>query len=662
MRPDDLARWRALGRRYRDDGPLRGLDALWDRGIGALRRVRVRAGRFLSQAARVLALEPSVAAVSDSALRGAAAELRERLGRGRETPAELERACAVVREVARRRMGMLPHAEQIAGALAMHAGAVAEMATGEGKTLTAVFPAVFAAWRGRGCHVVTANEYLARRDAEGMASVYAFLGLRVAHIGSESPAPERREAYGADVTYVSNKDVAADFLRDRLALGRKGGLVAVLLDQLRGTPRRSSDRMVQRGLESAIVDEADSILVDEAVTPLLISTEAPNPGQEEAVLEAGRLAEALEPPRDYRFDGRRREVALTGPGRDRLAVLAAPLGGLWTGTRRREELVVQALTARHCYHRDLHYVVQGDEVVIVDEFTGRLMPDRTWRHGLHEAVEAKERVPVNLPKDTVARISFQRFFRLYRRLCGMTGTAWEARGQLWHVYRLPIAVIPVHRPCRRAMGRDRVYATSEARWRAVVDAARRVHETGRPLLVGTRSIGASLRLSEMLSAAGVEHSVLNGVQDADEADVVARAGERGAVTVATNMAGRGTDIRLAAGVAELGGLAVFATERHEAGRIDRQLFGRSARQGDPGSAQVFASLEDDLLRRYAPVRARAIRLLPTWRGRVLAGFLARSALALAQRRAERTAERLRRAVLAHDQQFDEMLGFTGDGR
>jgi len=492
-----------------------------------------------------------------------------------------------------------------------------------------------------------------------MGSIYRFCGLRVAHTEQGMLPPDRRDAYEADVTYCTNKEVTADFLRDRLALGRLQDLPSALLGKIAEGRGSGTDRLVQRGLEFAIVDEADSVLIDEAVTPLIISGDAPNPQQVEAFKEAVELANRLEPDRDYHVSERWREVDLTVAGKARLAELSGPIGGVWHGMRRAEELVVQALTARQFFLCEKQYVLQDGKVVIVDEFTGRLMPDRTWRDGLHQAIEAKEGLEVNLPKDTYARISFQRLFRMYRKLAGMTGTAAEAWREFWQIYRLPVVVIPTNRPCVRRILPDRVFATDSVKWEAVVEEIRCLHAAGRPVLVGTRSVRASEHLAGLLATEGLEHQVLNAVRHAEEARIVAEAGQPGRITVATNMAGRGTDIKLGADVAERGGLHVLATERHEAGRIDRQLFGRSARQGDPGSAQAFVSLEDELPRRYTPHLRSAVAARYGSTGREVASRWAARLFDVAQRRAERLALRQRKAVLGTDQWLDEYLGFAG---
>jgi len=653
------ASWRTVSRGSTGKKLSRGLDAAWEAGVGFVGRFVPRTSLFLRRARRIVALEKEFSGMGDAKLREAAVDLRDLFRLKRDTPREIDRAFALVREVASRTIGERPFLVQVAGALAIESGCVAEMVTGEGKTLTATMPATVAGWRGRGCHVITVNDYLARRDAEWMGKIYRFSGLRVAYIEQPMNPADRRAAYQADITYCTNKEVTADFLRDRLTLGRLRGLPSALLAKIALGRGSEMDRLVQRGLHSAIVDEADSVLIDEAVTPLIISGDAPNPEQVEAFRQASQLARELEEDRHYRVNHRYREVDLTPAGKERLAELSHALGGVWTGTRRREELVVQALTAREHYLLDKQYVVDKEKVVIVDEFTGRLMPDRTWRDGLHQAVEAKELLTVNPPKDTYARISFQRFFRLYQKLSGMTGTAAEGRREFWQIYHMPVAVIPTNRPSIRRVFRDRVFASERAKWGAVVEEIRQVHESGRPLLVGTRSVRASEHLSGLLAAEGLEHVVLNAVRHAEEAQIVAGAGQVGRITVATNMAGRGTDIRLGRGVAELGGLKVIATERHEAGRIDRQLFGRTARQGDPGDALALVSLEDELVRRHAPHLSAAQRRTYGKAEREISSPLTRGIFNLAQRRAERLALRQRKAVLRTDDWLDEYLGFAG---
>ncbi len=637
----------------------KGLDAAWDRAAGLAVRASKSTAKILARADGILAMESKYRDLTDEKLRASGLDIRERFRLGRETPEDVDRACAIVREVAWRQLGLKPFAAQVAGALAMEAGCIAEMATGEGKTLTATMPATLGGWRGRGCHVITANDYLATRDAKNMQAVYGFFGLRCAAIDAEMPPPARAEAYQADITYCTNKEVAADFLRDRLALGRLKSLPQALLSKIAQGSGAPTDKLVQRGLFYAIVDEVDSILIDEAVTPLIISGQAPNAEQVEAFRQSARLAGQLEEKTHYKADARYHEIELTRAGREQLGKLACGLGGIWAGARRREELVVQALTAEVFYRQGKQYVIQEDKVVIVDEFTGRLMPDREWRDGLHQAVSAKEGLEIEPPKDTYARISFQRFFRQYRRLCGMTGTAAEARAEFWQIYHMPVVVIPTNRPCIRQLQPDRVFANAQAKWAAIVEEVRRLHQLGRPVLIGTRSVQASEHLGQLLGEAQLECQILNAVRHEAEAQIVAGAGKGGRITVATNMAGRGTDIKLGRGVAELGGLHVIATERHEAGRIDRQLFGRCARQGDPGSAQALVSMEDELVARHCP---SLLKPLPR-RAKLLGGEVStawnRKLFDLAQQKAQRLALRQRKGVLSSDDWLDEYLGFAG---
>jgi preprotein translocase subunit SecA len=637
----------------------RGLDAVWNAGVGLVDRLLPRYRLFGRRVERILALEKHFSQLTDSKIRDEAGMLREVFRRNRDTPLDIERSFALVREVAFRQIGEKPFPVQIAGALALEAGCVAEMATGEGKTLACTMPVTVAGWRGRGCHVITVNDYLARRDAEWMGRIYRSCGLTVAYIEQQTPPAERQAAYTADVTYCTNKEVAADFLRDRLLLGRLRGLSSTLAAKMASGGRQIADRLVQRGLHYAIVDEADSILIDESVTPLIISGDAPNPEQIDSFRQASQIADQLESQIDYNIDDRYREIELTGRGKARLEELTGNMGGLWKANRRRQEMINQALTAKELYLRDKHYVVDDDKVVIVDEFTGRLMPDRTWRDGLHQAIEAKEKVEINAPKDTYARISFQRFFRMYRKLAGMTGTATEAAAEFWQIYQLPVVRIPTNRPCIRKNLPTIALPTESAKWATIVRQIRHMHKTGRPILVGTRSVRASEHLSQLLKAENLDHQVLNAVYHQQEAQIVAGAGQEGQITVATNMAGRGTDIKLGRGVAKLGGLHVLGAEPNESARIDRQLFGRGARQGDPGSAQGIFSLEDEIATRYATKTASYFKNRYTHTENDVSSALVRGVFRLAQHRAEKLALRRRKSVLKTDHWLDEQLGFAG---
>jgi preprotein translocase subunit SecA len=410
-----------------------------------------------------------------------------------------------------------------------------------------------------------------------------------------------------------------------------------------------------RGLCFAILDEADSVLIDEARVPLIISHKDERDDQETLYREALELAADLEHQRDFRLDPVRREIELTDAGKDRLAERAIGMGALWSGSRRREELVRQALFAREFLIRDQHYLVKDGKIQIIDEYTGRLMPDRSWERGLHQLVETKEGCEVTAQAETLARISYQRFFRRYLRLSGMTGTAREVAGELWSVYRLNLVTVPTNRPLRRIEHSGRVFRKAAAKWGAVVERICKLSSEGRPVLVGTTSVGASEHLSALLTARGVRHQILNARQDQEEAETIANAGQAGTVTVATNMAGRGTDIKLGDRVADSGGLHVIATERHEAGRIDRQLYGRCGRQGDPGSYQYIVSLEDDLVAKNS--WRWLARLIPgTAKGTAFFGALI---VNLSQRGAEGRYAKIRRRLLKLDEQVGKMLAFSG---
>jgi preprotein translocase subunit SecA len=548
---------------------------------------------------------------------------------------------------------------QIQAGHVLAAGALAEMETGEGKTLAATLPACAAALAGVPVHVITANDYLVARDAAEMRPLYASLGLTVGAVTEAERDPARRRAaYGCDVTYGTAKGIAFDYLRDALERRRARAAGQRLAP---GDPL--ADRLLLRGLCFAIVDEADAVLIDEAGMPLILSASATAPDASRSYRSAVRLARVLEEARDFRRDPRSGAFELTDAGRRRLEPLACPLGGFWTGPRRREEWVVRGLVALHGMVRDRDYLVREGRIEIIDPPTGRTAPDRSWEGGLHQMVEVKEGCAVTPPRETLARISYQRFFRRYLRLAGTTGTAREVARELWSVYGLRTVRIPTRLPVRRQALGARVFPTGAVRWDAVVARVREMHGAGRPVLVGTGSVGASEQLSALLAAAGLPHRVLNARQDAGEAAIVARAGEAGAITVATRMAGRGTDIRLGPGVAERGGLHVIATERGPARRIDRQLAGRCGRQGDPGSHELLLSLEDEPVVQRVPER---LRRCAAWLSllRPLGSFPeipARGLTRWPQRAEEVRSARNRSSLVALDEVRDAQLAFAGRG-
>jgi preprotein translocase subunit SecA len=639
---------------------LRGLDSVVHGCIGVYQRRSARLAALNATATQIDAQAPQWVELSDARLQEKLLEFREQFRRkGKGSDELVISALGAIREAADRQLGLRPFHVQLMGALALHRGFLAEMATGEGKTLTAGLAGVLAGWTRNPCHIVTVNDYLVERDAAWLRPLYHFCGVRVGCVTAEMGPPDRLKGYGCDVTYTTSKELLADFLRDRLRLGHLAHPTRRLIRYLLAPQAAAAEGLLLRGLHTAIVDEADSLLIDEAVTPLIISA----PHKNELLKNAGRTAQqivaSLKVEADYRTNLRYKEIELTDTGRKKLAEGAASLPGLWRGYDRRLELVRQALVAREFYVRDKHYIIENGKIVIVDEFTGRPMPQRTWREGMHQAIEAKEGLEISDPSETIARLSFQRFFRCFHRLCGMTGTAHEASGELWQVYKLPVITIPTNRPCIRQHWPDRYFLDEDSKRLAVVDEIQRLHQTGRSLLVGMRSVLASERLAAMLAERSLECKVLNATHLKEEAAIVALAGEQGNITIATNMAGRGTDIKLGHGVSKLGGLHVLATERHESGRVDRQLFGRSARQGDPGSAQAFVSLEDELIRRHLPRPAREL-LTRALRAKMPGSEkLARTSFAMAQRNAQHLAFKQRRSVLRTDTWLEEALSFAG---
>jgi len=598
-----------------------------------------------------------VDALDDAALRARIDRLRPALRRQGFEPALVGEAFALLREASGRVLGRRHFDTQMMGAWGLLNGRLVEMATGEGKTLTAALAAATAALAGRPVHVITVNDYLAQRDAHDLGPLYRFLGLDVGAVVQGMPPPERRRAYAQPIAYCTNKELAFDYLRDRVALGERHSPLHMLLERLGGA--RAAEGLVLRGLHFAIVDEADSVFIDEARTPLILSATAQGSELAENCRQALALAQTLQPGRDFKIDLSIHLVTLTDDGLDAVDDFAEPLDGVWTSLRGREELVRQALSALHFFRRDEHYVVADGKVQIVDESTGRILPDRSWERGLHQMIETKEGVELTNERKTLARITYQRLFRRYLVLGGMTGTAREVAPELRAVYGLSVVPVPLNKPSLRMMHPPRLLATAAEKWQAVAEEVQRVAlGDGRPVLIGTRSVKASEDISAVLTQRGLAHALLNAKQDSAEAEIVARAGEAGRITVATNMAGRGTDILLDDAVLQRGGLHVILTEYHETQRVDRQLFGRCARQGDPGSCAVIVSLEDELFTVQAPwaTRLAALRLAG---GRALSPHHIQTLRRLAQARAQRLHAQVRVQNLKQDRQLDQLLSFTG---
>ena len=583
--------------------------------------------RLQGQVEIINGLEPKIQGLSDDELRAKTGEFKGRLARGATLEDILPEAFAVVREAARRTVGMRHFDVQLMGGIVLHEGRIAEMKTGEGKTLVATLPAYLNALTGKGVHIVTVNDYLARRDAEWMGEIYRFLGLSVGVIVHGLDYDERRQAYSADVTYGTNNEFGFDYLRDNMVL--------------------YAEQMVQRPLHYAIVDEVDSILIDEARTPLIIS--GPSEEAPEQYYRFARLVPRLQRDAHYTVDEKAKTVALTEAGVARIEELLN-IENLFDDEHfQLNHYVIQALKAATLFKRDRDYIVKDGEVIIVDEFTGRLMYGRRYSDGLHQAIEAKENVKIERESQTLASITFQNYFRMYEKLAGMTGTAKTEEEEFQKIYGMDVVVIPTHKPMIRIDHPDAVYRTAKAKFEAVVEEVCQLHAQGRPVLVGTISIEKSEMLSRMLQQRGIPHSVLNAKHHDKEAEIIKDAGQMGAVTIATNMAGRGTDIVLGEGVNELGGLHIIGTERHESRRIDNQLRGRAGRQGDRGSSRFYVSLEDDLMRLFGSERVSAIMERLGWEAdEVIEHPQISKAIENAQKRLESYHFDIRKQVLEYD--------------
>ena len=532
--------------------------------------------RFEKIANEIVAKDSEMSALSDEELKNKTQEFKERLEKGESLNDLVVDAFAVVREADYRVLGEKPYFVQILGGLAIHYGNIAEMKTGEGKTLTETMPAYLNALDGKGVHIITVNEFLAKRDSEWMGNIFRFLGLSVGLNTREMNVLEKQAAYNCDILYSTNNEIGFDYLRDNMVVHKE-------------------DR-VQRPLNFCIVDEVDSILIDEARTPLIISGGKQN--SKNLYMDADKAVKKLVDEEDYQVDNKTKNVSITEAGAAKLEKIFH-LDNLYDyGNSALVHHINNALKANYGFKKDVDYVVDAGQIIIVDPFTGRLMQGRQYSEGLHQAIEAKEGVKINEETQTMATITFQNLFRMYNKLSGMTGTAKTEEEEFRNIYNMYVIQIPTNRPVIREDLADLVYSTEEGKYTAIVKTIKKIHETGQPILVGTISVENNEKLSALLKKEGLKHEVLNAKNHAREAEIVALAGEKGAITIATNMAGRGTDIKLGKGVKELGGLCVIGTERHESRRIDNQLRGRAGRQGDPGMSQFFVSFEDDLMRRF----------------------------------------------------------------
>ena len=588
--------------------------------------------RFLKKlrplVAKINALEPEMQALADEELPQRLAVYREQVQNGeKDLDAVLPEVFALVREASTRVLGMRHYDVQLLGAMALHNGKIAEMKTGEGKTLVATLAVILNSLEGKGVHVVTVNDYLAKRDAEWMGRLYNFLGLSVGVIVAGLSDEQRKEAYGADITYGTNNEFGFDYLRDNMKF--------------------YAEQLVQRGHHYAIVDEVDSILIDEARTPLIISGASDE--STDLYQKVDEVVRTLEKEKHYTVDEKGKTASLTDEG---VLYVEEQLGieNLYdTANITAQHHVLQSLKAHTVFRRDVDYIVKDDQVVIVDEFTGRLMAGRRFSDGLHQALEAKEHVTVAAENQTLASITFQNYFRMYDKLSGMTGTADTEAVEFAQIYGLEVSTIPPNRPMVRKDMPDLIYRTRREKMQAIIQAIKELHATGQPVLVGTISIETSELISQLLKREGVPHSVLNAKHHAQEAEIVAQAGQAGKVTIATNMAGRGTDIKLGEGVVELGGLHILGTERHESRRIDNQLRGRSGRQGDPGSSRFYLSLEDDLMRLFGSDRLSGLmQKLGMQEGEPIENNMVSRAIENAQKRVEGHHFEIRKTLLDYD--------------
>jgi len=577
--------------------------------------------------ATINSLEPAMKALSDEELRAKTAEFKQRLSKGAKLDDLLPEAFAAVREASVRTTGLRHFDVQLIGGIVLHQGKISEMKTGEGKTLVATLPVYLNALEGNGVHVVTVNDYLAKRDSEWMGPIYRFMGLEVGIIQHDMDYDDRKRAYAADVTYGTNNEFGFDYLRDNMAV--------------------HAQQCVQRELNYAIVDEVDSILVDEARTPLIISGMVEE--STEGYYKANDIAKKLVKTTDFTVDEKTKNAVLTEAGNKKVEKLLHIESLFDIVNMELAHQIIQSLKAWHLYHSDIDYVVKDGEVIIVDEFTGRLMIGRRYSDGMHQAIEAKEAVTIQEESQTLATITFQNYFRMFKKLAGMTGTAKTEEGEFWKIYKLEVMEIPTHKQMIRKDFNDVIYKTRKEKFTNICNEIVSLHKEGKPVLVGTVSIENSELISDILKRRGTPHNVLNAKHHEREAEIVAKAGQKGAVTIATNMAGRGTDIVLGDGVTVLGGLHIIGTERHESRRIDNQLRGRSGRQGDPGSSRFYVSLEDELMKLFGSNRiAGAMERLGMEENTPIEHSLITRAIENAQKKVEQYHFNIRKQVLEYD--------------
>lgn len=642
--------------RLKDRAPLlSGLDHVSHQLSGWRTRQKYSSGGLLKHAEVILQQSLGYQQLSLEQLQQQLTAQQQLIKRCHADQAHTQQALALLCEASARILNLRPYPVQIMGTLLLQQGCLAEMATGEGKSLVICLAAILAAWAGKPCHLVTANDYLASRDAQQFADLYRFCGLSCGVISATLDSGQRRQQYRQAIVYATSQELLADFLRDQLALGGRRGTTQRLLELYLGPQNGASRLQVMRGIHTAIIDEADSVLIDEATMPLIISQAQPNPILHEACKLAYRIASQLDPAHEYGLYPDRRKVELTSAGEKRIGALLQDFPAFFRAEERCKELVLLALTAKEFFQPGQHYVVEEQKIIIIDDFTGRKMDQRTWQQGLQQMIEVKEDVPLSDPSESLAQLSFQIFFNLFQKLSGTSGTAWETRNEFWQLYSLPVVPVPLNRPEQRKQEPLRNSRTMQEKYAAIVADTLNCYQRGQPVLIGSRSILQSEEIGQRLRQAGLECQLLNALNHQQEAEIIANAGQARQITVATNMAGRGADIKLGEGVAELGGLHVIVAELNESKRIDRQLLGRCARQGEPGSYRLYISGEDEILGRLKRLKI-APSLANNGLGRLMhTQKLTRLMLAAAQAAIQNMAKKQRRELAKRDEWLKEML-------
>ncbi len=633
----------------------KGFDAFTHSAFGRLKSFYPYQRKLLEQSERIATLSLSFQKLDDEAFDKMLQTHKNqaRLGKLCSDEAVLETALALICEASFRVLGIRPYTVQILGALALFGNFVIQMHTGEGKTITATLTAILNGWLGKPCHIVTSNDYLAKRDADSMRELYERCYLTVGCITPEMENPERKANYLCNIVYATSNDILADFLRDQMARDDAIAYDKYLINALSS---EDDESQVMRGLHTVIIDEADSVLADEATTPLIISVPIENKPLKDAIQTVQKIAKKLNEDEDYTLNANHKEVYFTKQGEKSIDDITQHLPAIWQSKNRREYLLKQALIAKEFYKKGNHYVILEDKIVIVDEKTGRLMPSRSWGGGLHQAVEAKESLELTDPTQTHIKMSFQRFFRLYRTVAGMSGTLQKLENELWHIYELTTMKIPKRVPNQYKIFPEKIFESKAQKWIAVIEEIEAIHELKRPILVGTRSISDSEALSNELKRLNIVHTVLHALHHKEEAEIIAKAGQKGSVIIATNIAGRGTDISLSKVSIDMGGLHVIATERHDSKRVDMQLFGRCARQGQPGSVQAILSLEDEIMMRKCPkwLREKFTKHIDSalWRKISIYTYI------IIQNLTDKRQSKVRKGILAKDFSMSRALSFS----